>query len=758
VSGKKTKKSKTAPAEVKAAIAAFQAAAGSKTVPADLETFLRQLAAALPAAGTGAGAGAGRAAAGDAGARPGPGPARQLLAGHRAVFVPFGWIITADMTALAARAALHASGPGAGIAAFTAVTTVTAAGIRTLVRLYRRRKPPQPRPSRRVRRRAAATWTAACAWAAIVIWWTPAGRYGAVQILLILGGLILGGDHLYRHRQQPRHRVVRGELEHGDRTGLPGPDPRLERFRARFITRTSAGSRVRAPLEGAELHSFAEVRDGQGFCFEITLDADSGMTYDTVVTLRREIGALYDVPSDQVLIDRGPRRSESRAQVTVLTAVDAYGEPERWDGQSTYDPATGCIDLGRFGDGQVTHARMHEPGSGTWGAIIVGGPGTGKTGDAHVLACEYGLAVLCAVCGAAGSCPACDPQRICYLIMCDPQRQPFSVWRGRADLTAWGPLAVQHVLAAVNEAFDERSAEMSAEEWTDAKGRTCHGRGWFDPTPQRPAVQMFIDEWPIVVASPGGDQAVQDAGAIEKERRKTGASVNWIAQLPDAGETGDSRVNREVNKSFNVIGHQIDGTSGSMVGITGKARDLPDGVYGVGYISGYDNRADVPFRTKNLPETAGDGTDVRDVADRIAATPVTLDAAVDRVFRRYGITSRGQVIDDEFVLAWRAEQARNQKKPKAGQPSPAFPRPAPAAVPGAGPVSTGTLDQVARALAGHVRDNGGQGAELYDVMQATGLAAGPAGRALAALAADGRARQAGPGTWLAVRAPEGATV
>ena len=32
-------------------------------------------------------------------------------------------------------------------------------------------------------------------------------------------------------------------------------------------------------------------------------------------------------------------------------------------------------------------------------------------------------------------------------------------------------------------------------------------------------------------------------------------------------------------------------------------------------------------------------------------------------------------------------------------------------------------------------------------MAATGLAAGPAGRALAALAADGRARQAGPDTW-----------
>jgi hypothetical protein len=58
------------------------------------------------------------------------------------------------------------------------------------------------------------------------------------------------------------------------------------------------------------------------------------------------------------------------------------------------------------------------------------------------------------------------------------------------------------------------------------------------------------------------------------------------------------------------------------------------------------------------------------------------------------------------------------------------------------------VDSVHAALRDHAAITG-QPAELYDVMAATGLAAGPAGRALAALAADGRARRVGtdPDTW-----------
>jgi hypothetical protein len=729
--------------EARAALAAM--------TPADLEHALREILAQIPAVGAGA-----TATAGKAPAREGPGPARSLLAAHGAILAPFGWMAAADVVMLTARAALAAHGPGAGVAAFTAVTTVTAAGIRTLVRLYRTPRPPRSRPSRRVRRRALAAWTAASGWIAAAIWITPAGPYALVQITLILGGLWLGRDHLYHHRQQPRPRaIVRGTVAPA---ALPaGPDPRLERFRARFVDR--AGGRAHAPLAGAELYSFTEVRDGAGFSFEVKLDEAAGHTHSTVANQRQAIAALYDVPADQVIVAHGPRRSECRAQVTVLTAQDAYGQVQVWDGQSTYDPATGCIDFGLFGDGTTAHWRLNAPASGTWGGMILGVGGTGKTGDAHVIASEAGIAMTCTRCGAArpadGTCPQCDPRRIFAVIMGDPQRQPFSVWKGRADLTGWGPAGCVHLLRMMHRAMEYRAAAMGTEEWTDAKGRVSTGRGWFDPAPARPGLCAIFDEWHKIVGGPDGAEAERLAEDIEAEGRKVGVSISWLDQMPDAGRTNSDRIVRELAKGFNVVGHRLDGTSKSMAGLEGKVGDLPEGtdMYGIGYIGGYDGRSATTFRTKNLPETADPGCiDVRDMADRIAAMPVTFDEPVLRAFREFGFTGRCQVIDDGDVAAWRKTQ---QRKQAAGRPAGPVPGQAP---PGAGPVSTETLDHVARALLAHVREHGGQGAELYDVMQATGLAAGPAGRALAALAASGRARQAGPGTWIPAQALEGATV
>lgn len=715
--------------------------------PADLESALREILAAIPASGK----------PGPAPERTGPGPARAMLAAHGAVLAPFGWIIAADLTMITAHAALHAHGPGAGLAAFTAVTTAGGAGIRTLVKLYRKPKPPRSRPSARVRRRVLVSWAAASGWALTAILWEPAGPYGLVQIILLAGGLWLGRDHLYHHRQQPRPRIVKGAI--ATPPALPaGPDPRLERFRARFVDR--AGGRAHAPLAGAELHSFTEVRDRAGFSFEVKLDEESGHTHSTVTSQRQAIAALYDVPADQVIVGHGSRRSESRAQVTVLTAADAYAEPQPWDGVSTWDPATGCIDLGLFGDGEVAHWRLSAPGSGTWGGMILGTSGTGKTGDAHIIASEAGTAMTCTRCGAArpsdSSCTGCDPRRVFAVIMGDPQRKPLGVWRGRADLTGWGPAGCVHLLRMLHAAMEERTARMADEEWTDAKGRLNTGRGWFDPSPDCPGLIGIFDEWHKIIGGPAGAEAERLAEGIEAEGRKVGVSIIWLDQMPDVGATGADRVVRELMKGFNVIGHRVDGTSKAMIGIEGKAENLPQGtdMYGIGYIGGYDGRSAAPFRTKNLPESAGPGcVDVRDMADRVAATPVTLDDAVLRAFARFGFTGRCQVIDDDDVAAWRMTQQR--KKAAAAQPGGQVPV---QGLPGAGPVSTEALGQVARALAAHVREHGGQGAELYDVMQATGLAAGPAGRALAALAADGRARQAGPGTWIPAQALEGATV
>jgi hypothetical protein len=460
------------------------------------------------------------------------------------------------------------------------------------------------------------------------------------------------------------------------------------------------------------------------------------------------------VPKSQVLIDSATSKaSERRARVLVLTLNGMFAEPERWDGTSTYDPATGAFVSGRFGDGTAGHWRLHAPRSGMWGGAVYGAQGTGKSGDLHLLAAQAGIVMQCPGCGAYreedGTCDDCQMSRLFLLIMGDPQKRAFRPWEGCADLLFMGPDACVFMQRLLVEILTERDADAGSETWTDRKGRQRKGRGWFDPSPAVPGIPSITDEWPRVVGSAYGKEAVADSEIVNTTGRKSGVSENIAAQLPDAPYTGEGRGNRELLKAFNTVAHRLDPTGRSMVGVKGNAVDLPEGMHGVGYIAGIDNRSAAPYRTLEFPEDGEPGSvDVLDVAEVIRDLPVTFDPAVQRVMDRYGLT-RGAVIYDAWVAELREREEGQARQPSgkgASAGRPAGPQRAAASVPGAGPVSAGALESVAAALADHAATYG-QPAELYDVMAATGLAAGPAGRALAALAADGRASQAGPGTW-----------
>jgi hypothetical protein len=323
---------------------------------------------------------------------------------------------------------------------------------------------------------------------------------------------------------------------------------------------------------------------------------------------------------------------------TALASADDAGpfsRPQRWDGKSTYDPATGCIDLGLFYDGGAAHWRLHAPRAGScggaWGGVITGEAGSGKTAAAHVIAAEAALAVTCAACGAArqsdGACARCDMRRICAVIMCDPLMAPFAAWRGHADLTAWGVAACVHALRMLRAAADGRAADQG-----------CRARGWFDPAPGRPLLQAVIDDWPAVEASPYGAEAAGHAEAIRRTGRKTGVSVVRL--------DGSGRAGRGQDEGFNIVRLRDLAT-----------RALPAGVPGLGYTTGYDNRRHAACRVKHLSETASDGITVRTLAGQIAITPITFDPPAERAFGRHGFTARRQVIDAAAVTAW---QCRDQ--------------------------------------------------------------------------------------------------
>jgi hypothetical protein len=205
-----------------------------------------------------------------------------------------------------------------------------------------------------------------------------------------------------------------------------------------------------------------------------------------------------------------------------------------------------------------------------------------------------------------------------------------------------------------------------------------------------------------------------------------------------------------------------------MMGIEGEPAKLDPNLHGTGYINGSDNRPAATMRTKHLPEylkPGQSGIDVRDLAERIAADPLSLDDAVLDAISPYGYTGRHQVIDgtviDEAIDAVAADKAKGNRRtgltlhravlqvtggipvsppPRDSQPPGGIPAGTAPPPPGAPPVPLPLLAAVL-AQRGEM--------DLFDVSEAAGVDALEADRLLGELAAAGLAVQTGPGRYRA---------
>lgn len=650
---------------------------------------------------------------------------RLLVADNRAVLAPWWWMAAVDVTAFASHYVAPAVGWSSLLTAGVASAAVTAGSLwrSRESRLQARIKTLKTR--RKVQRTVRTALVAGTVWELTAATWTPIGPHAGMQLTLLGGGLVIAAPHLWRNRRRPDLTEPLTEI------AAPVEDERITRFREHFC-----GS---GTLKDARLHDFETVAGG--FRFHVLLSLAHHGTFRDVKALEDQIAKFYDVPGDHVSVEPPESRSARRAVVTVLTAVKAHEREEPWDGRSTYDPNTGCFELGRFADSTTSHWQLHVPGNGACGGTSVGKIGSGKTGTMHVVACEAGQAKLCAACAAARDCPQCELRRICAVWMGDPQRQPFGVWRGRADLTAWGPLACVRMLSWMHAAMRCRADYFGRMEWTDHLGRANTGKGWFDPTPQFPIIMGVFDEWPIIAADPVlAPFAVPLARDIGAEGRKVGVAAILGTQEADVDVYGGRPI-REAVTAFNTACHRCERIAKQMLNLDGNPAELPEGVHGVSYLKGYDKRSGIVQRTKHLPEylrRGQGGVDVREIADRIAADPITYDEAVLRAIQPLGYTGPGQILsdDDGWDLNTLLGVVEGESE---AEPTPSR-TPSPSAVPG--PVPAHDVRDVREALS--VRTD----ADTFDLMETTGMSALQVSKALVALIAEGVAAQASPGRYV----------
>ena len=228
---------------------------------------------------------------------------------------------------------------------------------------------------------------------------------------------------------------------------------------------------------------------------------------------------------------------------------------------------------------------------------------------------------------------------------------------------------------------------------------------------------------------------MEDIGA---EGRKVGVAAIIGSQQADVDILGGRSI-REAMTAFNTACHRCDRLTKQMLGIDGNPAELPPGVHGVSYLKGYDKRSGIVQRTKHIREylrRGETGVDVRAIAERIASDPIAYDEGVLSAIGPLGYTGPGQVLSEDD--GWDLSALLGVEEQAEPEPAPGRPETQPSIT---GPVSAHAIADVRRALP-HRPD-----ADVFDLMEVTGLSALEVSRALDALIADGAAVQAPDGRY-----------
>jgi hypothetical protein len=305
----------------------------------------------------------------------------------------------------------------------------------------------------------------------------------------------------------------------------------------------------------------------------------------------RAIAAAFDKPLTEAYPEPHPSGVESRGYLTILKS-GTLDEIREWDGRGI--TADGFATPARFADGQPARLRFWVPRDGTRHALIAGTSGAGKS----VL---LDLLIWLAITSEVPVVP----------VILDPQNgQSLPQWRGKVPYAA-GLDECLAMLTGLHNAMLSRSRDLATRTWTDEDGYEQQGFEFFDPAlTGLPVIMPIIDEAPMILNGGGNGKraafAVTMVGDMAKLARKTGLSVQLVAQVPSLSELGDQSL-RSMLVGGNVVCLRTgDKVSAGMLGLDVDPSALPkyfpsgEPTGGLGYALGPDNRQ-APMRVSPVP-------------------------------------------------------------------------------------------------------------------------------------------------------------
>lgn len=233
--------------------------------------------------------------------------------------------------------------------------------------------------------------------------------------------------------------------------------------------------------------------------------------------------------------------ADQRADLLRLTVFKENPTHEKTlYSDAQYELVDGCVPIMLFPDRMRGYFRIFQPGSGSSHALVAGDNGTGKSRTVDMILTQSNRTGLV------------------QTWFADPQGGNSSrAWAGKKGKARWvarTPEQIVEMITAAHRVMMARSRANNDMTWVNEDGEEEIGVDWFDPSPERPIIQLVIEEAYNVFAWPGMGKLLED---LAKMGRKCGIQLILVVQWPGLDQINDSNALRAQLKAGTIISMRI---------------------------------------------------------------------------------------------------------------------------------------------------------------------------------------------------------
>jgi hypothetical protein len=335
-------------------------------------------------------------------------------------------------------------------------------------------------------------------------------------------------------------------------------------------------------------------------------------------------------PVERVLPEPHPDRNPNHVKLTIVEH-SPIEETIPYNGARLVGNQRHMIEVGPYGDGDgYARWRMWQPGelpmTGSWlSGLIIAGTGIGKSRLMELLAAGYmasGSAVVWFV----------DPQGGAS----SPVLREYADWYVSGEGTA-------KMLTALELIANAREKENSVRGWTR-----------FDPTPERPGLVVFMDEFHMSV-----ERYATQLEKLTRRAQKLGISIVALTQGASLESLGKDILRASLMANLIVMKTGSNQTKNLLPGLPVDPETLPK-IAGYGYSVGTDGSRTAPMRAEHL----------EDPGHWFAQYPMPkLDAlSANAAGDLYGLRREEAAAEQDANRLWVEQMSNGEMRPELDEP------------------------------------------------------------------------------------------